>query len=83
MTQSTTPNGYGLTEMVAGEPAADEQFERIDDAIAAARIGLAKATPTRSTKRLLSLFPTPNAASCGRPLPTAGKLITRPVLPRK
>ncbi len=44
MNQSATPNGYGLTEMAAGAPAADQQFERIDDAIAAARIALAKAT---------------------------------------
>jgi len=44
MTQSTTSNGYGLTEMMAGAPAADQRFERIDDAIAAARIALAEAT---------------------------------------
>ena len=44
MTQSATPNGYGLTEMAAGAPAADQQFERIDDAIAAARVALAEAT---------------------------------------
>jgi len=36
--------GYRLTEMPAGAPAADQQFDRIDDAIAAARIALAEAT---------------------------------------
>ncbi len=33
-----------LTEMPAGAPAADQRFDRIDDAIAAARIALAEAT---------------------------------------
>jgi len=44
MTQSTTPNGYRLTEMLARTPATDQQFEHIDDAIAAARIVLTEAT---------------------------------------
>ncbi len=37
-------NGYRLTEMPARAPAADQQYDRIDDAIAAARVVLAKAT---------------------------------------
>lgn len=40
-----SPNGsYRLTEMPAGAPAADQQFDHVDDAIAAARIALAEAT---------------------------------------
>ncbi len=38
------PGGCWLTEMPAGAPAADQQFDHIDDAIAAARVTLAEAT---------------------------------------
>jgi hypothetical protein len=49
--------GYRLTEMPAGAPAADQQFDRIDDAIAAARIALAEATThTVHHKTLVVVF---------------------------